>query len=133
MYKRQEHARALDIGQAVLLLEIEAEAARQLPQAWQPVAPEYPASRRDLALEVPEAVSCAELIEATHTAAPEILRDVVVFDVYRGENLKSGCKGIALGLIFQDYSRTLTEQDIERATKLVTEALCKRRGATIRG
>lgn len=127
------HATALDLPRGVLLAELDAEAVLQRRVPWQPKVSEFPASRRDLALEVEEAVRADDLVITAREAGPDFLVDVVVFDLYYGEGLKSGCKGIALGLIFQDYSRTLTQDLIDGATEKVASALHKRWGVTIRG
>jgi phenylalanyl-tRNA synthetase beta chain len=55
-----------------------------------------------------------------------------VFDIYRGESVGNACKSVALGLIFNDYSRTLTVDDIDAATASITEALGRELAATIR-
>ena len=43
-----------------------------------------------------------------------ILKKIIIFDVYKGKNIESGRKSIALGLIFQAKSRTLTDEEIDR-------------------
>jgi phenylalanyl-tRNA synthetase beta chain len=47
-------------------------------------------------------------------AASSLLCDLRIFDVYRGPGIEAGRKSVALGLIFQDISRTLTDQDVEQ-------------------
>jgi phenylalanyl-tRNA synthetase beta chain len=43
-----------------------------------------------------------------------ILKNVIIFDVYKGKNIESGRISVALGLIFQAKSRTLTDEEIDR-------------------
>ena len=43
-----------------------------------------------------------------------ILHDIIIFDVYKGENIESGRISVALGLIFQAKSRTLTDDEIDK-------------------
>ena len=43
-----------------------------------------------------------------------ILKNIIIFDVYNGKNIESGRKSVALGLIFQANSRTLTDEEIDR-------------------
>jgi len=43
-----------------------------------------------------------------------ILNKIIIFDVYKGKNIESGRKSVALGLIFQAKSRTLTDEEIDR-------------------
>jgi len=51
--------------------------------------------------------------DAAHDAAGKLLQEVQLFDVYQGEHLELGRKSVALGLTLQDFSRTLTDQEVE--------------------
>lgn len=126
-------AKQWDIPDGLLVFELSAEALQQRRLPHAPQVPEYPASRRDLSLEVPETVAANALVSAALEHGPEILRDCFVFDVYTGSEMKKGSKAIALGLIFQDYSRTLTDELIDEATQVVVGALQHQWGARIRG
>jgi len=57
-------------------------------------------------------VALSSLTERVTFTASSLLRDLRVFDVYRGPGVEAGRKSVALGLIFQDISRTLTEDDV---------------------
>jgi len=125
--------RELDLPEAPVLLELDtrALAAARLPR---PAAPsEFPASRRDLALVLREQVSAGELLRLVRESGGKLLKDTGVFDVYRGAGLPNGFKSVALSLIFQDNSRTLTDQEVESAVEAVTQRLQAGLGATIRG
>jgi len=61
-----------------------------------------------------------------------LLQELVFFDVYQGKGIETGRKSIAFGLILQDYSRTLTEQEIEAIVARVTGRLHDQFGATLR-
>jgi phenylalanyl-tRNA synthetase beta chain len=92
----------------------------------------FPSIRRDLAIVVAEDVSAEALTKVVRRAAGEILQHVVVFDVYRGEGVDSRRKSIGLGLILQDASRTLTDEDADQKTRSVIRQLEQEFGATIR-
>jgi phenylalanyl-tRNA synthetase beta chain len=92
----------------------------------------FPSIRRDLAIVVGEDVSAEALTKVVRRAAGEILQHVVVFDVYRGEGVDSRRKSIGLGLILQDASRTLTDEDADQKTRSVIRQLEQEFGATIR-
>jgi len=80
---------------------------------------EFPGSRRDLAPVLAEPVEAAAVLAAVRAAAGTNLQEVRVLSVYRGEALGAGFKSMALGLIFQDYSRTLTDIEIDAAVQAV--------------
>jgi len=122
----------LDLPGAPLLFELEWPAlSLALVPTAQPV-PEFPASRRDLALVVDEAVPANALIDIARATASTHLTRAFVFDVYRGQGLRDASKSIALGLIFQDYSRTLTLEEIDSQVAEIVAALTHQLGATLR-
>ncbi|MEA5446495.1 phenylalanine--tRNA ligase subunit beta [Gammaproteobacteria bacterium AB-CW1] len=122
----------LDIPAGCYLFEIPLSvAARGRLPAYRPVS-RFPSVRRDLAFIVDESVPAAELVCAAREAAGEVLAEVRVFDVYQGKGVDSGRKSIALGLILQGSSRTLTDDDSDRVVQQVRELLETRLGATVR-
>jgi phenylalanyl-tRNA synthetase beta chain len=123
---------ALDLPSAPLLFELDwnAFAAAHVPVAA--AVPEFPSSRRDLALVVPEATPAQQLVDAALGARAPQLKSAKVFDVYRGQGLGEASKSVALGLIFQDYSRTLTVEEIDMQVAEITAALAEKAGAVVR-
>ena len=72
----------------------------------------FPLVRRDLAIVV-DALQETGAIEALiRQKAGELLLDMVIFDVYQGQNIEKTKKSLALGLTFQHPSRTLTDEEI---------------------
>ncbi len=92
----------------------------------------FPSVRRDIAIVVDEDVSVGRIVESVRENAGDMLQNVMVFDVYRGKGIDSRLKSVALGLILQDTSRTLTDADADRTVSSVTEHLGRALGATIR-
>ncbi len=124
--------RALDLPEAPLVFEIDWNVIRDLPVPTTAALSEFPSSRRDIAVVVDEPVSAQALIDCARNAGGNLLQKVFVFDIYRGESLGSARKSVALGLIFNDYSRTLTLDDIETVTASITQALSRELNAAIR-
>ena len=92
----------------------------------------FPRVRRDLAVVVDEKVSLRQLHERVTFAASSLLRDIRVFDVFRGPGIESGRKSVALGLIFQDNSRTLADEDADRLLAAIRSDLSATLGAGFR-
>ncbi len=115
--------KALDLDTEVYLFELDLEplAMGRLP-AFEPLS-RYPAIRRDLAILVARDLPWAQVEAVARQAAPEVVRDIRLFDVYTGENIDPDRKSLALSLILQDYSHTLTDEEIEDAVRRVQEAL----------
>lgn len=127
-----ELAKSLEMPEQSVLFEVAADAIEQgrLPR-FQEIS-RYPSIRRDLAFVMPRQISADAVRAAVVTAAGGLLHDLTVFDVYEGKGIESGRKSIALGLILQDSSRTLTEQDVEGVLVQVQAALGDKFGATLR-
>jgi phenylalanyl-tRNA synthetase beta chain len=94
--------------------------------------PKFPAVRRDLALLLDENVSYADLRAAAFKQAKKLLRQVGLFDVYRGDKIPAGKKQYALSFLIQDPERTLTDQDTERLMERLLETFKKDFGAQLR-
>ena len=92
----------------------------------------FPTVRRDLAVVVDESVSAATCLDVARRAAGGLLRDLQLFDVYRGQGIDSGKKSLALGLIFQTLSSTLTDDEVEQAVRRVLAQLRECVGGTLR-
>ena len=105
-------------------------AGRALPRAGE--LSRFPSVRRDLAFLVPEQVGWAELAATVRIAAGGLLRDVLLFDRYVGPGVEAGFKSLAMGLILQDNSRTLTDRDVDAVVTEVVTAIEREHRARIR-
>jgi phenylalanyl-tRNA synthetase beta chain len=106
----------LDFTYAPVLFELDVEALAVVKPLYREIS-RFPQVRRDLAVVVDETVALSALAERVVLAASSLLCDLRIFDVYRGPGVEAGRKSVALGLIFQDISRTLTDEDV---TRLIT-------------
>ncbi|HEY6241145.1 MAG TPA: phenylalanine--tRNA ligase subunit beta, partial [Burkholderiales bacterium] len=121
----------LELGPAVLFeLKLSALGQRRLP-AFAEVS-RFPAIRRDLAIVVSEETSAQQVVESIRTVAGNLLMDLELFDVYRGEGIDSGRKSFALGLTFQHSSRTLREAEVDALMTQIISTLAGEVGAQLR-
>ena len=74
----------------------------------------YPSSRRDISLLVTEQQEISTILKSIQQLEIPIIKNIIIFDVYKGKNIESGLISVALGLIFQAKSRTLTDEEIDR-------------------
>ncbi|MHB8911132.1 MAG: phenylalanine--tRNA ligase subunit beta [Lysobacter sp.] len=125
--------RALDIETDVVAFELDLAPllARPLPRST--AQSRYPSVRRDLAFVVAESATWDAVSASARAAAGSLLRDVVLFDRYQGKGVETGFKSLAMGLILQEESRTLTDADVDAVVAEVMAALHREHGATIRG
>jgi phenylalanyl-tRNA synthetase beta chain len=92
----------------------------------------YPAARQDIAVAVPEDVEAGAILAAVREAGGDELRDVRVFDVFRGVQVGEGRKSVALHLAFQAPDRTLTDEEAAALRERIVGALAERFGAELR-
>jgi len=92
----------------------------------------YPALLQDLAFTVAEEVTAGELIDAAQEATGSELKEIRVFDVYRGEQVGEGKKSIAFSVAFQSPERTLSDEDAAALREKIADALAERFGAVLR-
>lgn len=93
----------------------------------------FPAVRRDVAMLVARDVPADQLLAVARAAAPQgILRDSFIFDLYMGPQVGDTQKSVAIGLILQDSSRTLTDEDVHGVLQDVRAALSREFQARIR-
>ncbi|MCS6975686.1 MAG: phenylalanine--tRNA ligase subunit beta [Gemmatales bacterium] len=99
--------------------------------AIQPI-PEFPPIRQDIAVVLDEAVPAARVEAEIRAGGGELLRDVKLFDVYRGPNLPEGKKSLAFALTFQALDRTLTDKDAAKVQQKIVGRLERLLGARLR-
>lgn len=116
-------ARKLGFEKAPILFELAADIISECRSVQVSEFSRFPSVRRDLAVIVDENVDVGTLRDAVYTEAGTLLRDLVVFDIYRGPGVDSGRKSVALGLILQESSRTLTDGDLDAVIKRVLSRL----------
>jgi phenylalanyl-tRNA synthetase beta chain len=92
----------------------------------------YPSIRRDISIIITEDIQVADVMKCVKNAASDLVNNLELFDVYRGEGIDSGKKSLALGLTFQKSSSTLTDEEADIAVGNVLQALYKQFGAILR-
>ncbi len=127
-----EVVRILGLTYPAVVFELDVEIAlhARIPAAVE--ISKFPSIRRDLAVIVSEAVTNEALCTSVAQSAGTLLRNVAVFDVYRGQGIDKGKKSIALALNLQDTSRTLTDLDADEIVTRVVHHLGSELDATIR-
>ena len=122
------------IGQPVFAAEIELSRLHPLwqsePRASQ--IPRFPSIQRDLSIVVDGGVSFADIESAIRDTQIEELLRIFPFDLYQGERLPRGKKGISIRLVYQRLDRTLMEEDANRFDQVVLARLKDRFGARLR-
>jgi phenylalanyl-tRNA synthetase beta chain len=121
-------------GKAVLAAEFDLDALRHAvpPRfAYRPFST-FPAAKRDVAVIVAEDTPGERVEAEIRAGGGALLREMSLFDVYRGDSIPPGTKSLAFALTFQADDRTLSDKEIEKAFKAVLGRLSHVLKATIR-
>lgn len=120
------------LSQPVFLFELDMDMIRKknLPN-YSSLSP-YPSIRRDIALVIDQQVNFSVIEKIIKKAEIKQLVGYSLFDVYHGAGIEVGQKSLALGLIFQDFSRTLEEKDITQYVGGIVDSLKAETGASLR-
>ncbi len=94
--------------------------------------PKFPEVRRDLAILLDESVSYADLRKSAFRVGKKLLKQVGLFDVYRGDKIAEGKKQYALSFVLQDLEKTLTDNDVERVMSKMLSTFQNEFGAVLR-
>ncbi|MCU7846351.1 MAG: phenylalanine--tRNA ligase subunit beta [Candidatus Thiodiazotropha sp. (ex Monitilora ramsayi)] len=127
-----ELERQLDLAGSTYLFEIDLEKIKtgSLP-AFESLS-KFPSIRRDIALVVDESVTFESIRNMIRETSGKIIKDIRLFDVYTGKNVDSGRKSVALGLILQEKSHTLTDQEVDEVIQRVLHRLSDELDAKLR-
>ena len=94
--------------------------------------PKYPAVERDIAILVKDEIMARDIEKVLKKQGGNILEDIHIFDIYKGEQVPEGMKSMAYTLIFRAYDRTLVDEDVNKVMEKVLKELKNAFGATLR-
>lgn len=114
-----------DLGSPAFVFELELEAWSEFPAPHFSSWSEYPTVARDLNVVVAEGTPASAVEDCVRSLDIESLREVTVFDVYRGKGLEPERKSLALRLIFQSFSGTLKDEEVDGYLGQVIAQLAK--------
>jgi phenylalanyl-tRNA synthetase beta chain len=127
-------AKKYDLRDAVFLAEFNLDlllSKRNAAKSFKPL-PQFPSSRRDVAMLVPEATTHDAVLQTVKQAKPANLEAVELFDVFRGKNVPEGQKSIAYAFTYRAADKTLTDAEVNAAHDKVVEQFRQKLAATIR-
>lgn len=122
-----------DIGTRTYVAKLLIDEMQPLAQTeitYQPL-PKFPAITRDLSLVCADEVPVGDLQAAMKKAVGNILEQITLFDVYKGEQIAAGMKSVSFSIRMRSHEGTLTDEQADAAMKRVLKAL-KEHGATLR-
>ena len=127
-------ARELGVKQEVFYAEIEGAILFQsaFPNVKMNETPKFPEVRRDVSLVLNEQIKFEEIQALINATEKKLIAEVVVFDVYTGENIPEGKKAYALGFTLLNEEKTLTDEEIDKVMDKLINSFEEKLGAIIR-
>jgi len=93
---------------------------------------QYPAMTRDLCFILNDKIMSEEIIEEINKINIAILKEITIFDIYKGKNIEQGKKSIAFSLTFQSEERTLTDEEVDSIVKNIIHSIENKFNAQLR-
>lgn len=94
--------------------------------------PKFPSVKRDLAMIVADTLQFEAIEKIAFAETKKLLREVSLFDVYKGDKIEKGKKSYAISFVFQHPDKTLTDQEIEKLMSRLMNKYETELGAVIR-
>jgi len=98
---------------------------------YRPV-PRFPKAERDCAVVVPLAINSGELVDTIREAAPQIIEQIDIFDIYTGTPIPPGKKSVAISIAYRALDNTLTDMQVNDIHGKIIELLKKKFKAELR-
>jgi phenylalanyl-tRNA synthetase beta chain len=95
--------------------------------------PEFPPVKEDLAVIVDESIPAAQVQSVIEAAGGDLLTNITLFDLFRGEQIGAGKKSLAYSLTYQAPDRTLTDAEVAKVRARIVKKLEEELGASLRG
>ena len=127
-------AKKYDLRDAVFLAEFNLDSLlskRNPAKSFKPL-PQFPSSRRDVAMLVPEATTHEAVLQTVRQAKAANLEAVELFDVFRGKGVPDGQKSLAYAFTYRAPDKTLTDADVNSAHEKILGALQTQLQAALR-
>ncbi len=96
------------------------------------IVSDYQKVVRDFAFVIDDKYSSGEIINLVKKIDKELIKNVRIFDVYKGDNIASGKKSIAFNVTLEPKDKTLSDNDIEKVSKKIISTVQDITGATLR-
>ena len=95
-------------------------------------APKYPDITKDVAFIVDKKVLSSDIEKEIRKNGTKILNEVKVFDLYEGEKVPEGKRSIAYSLVFNDYTKTLKEEEVDSIFRTIIDKITTKFNCEIR-
>jgi len=92
----------------------------------------FPSISKDLAFVVSKDVFASDIIKAIKKIGGKLLKEVTIFDIYEGKNIKDNMRSIAFDLVFESLDRTLTEEEVTVLFNQIIEEVKNKFNAELR-
>ena len=125
---------SLGIDKPVFIAEIKYDELKNLfveKIVFNPIS-KFPSSERDIAIVVEDKIFCQDIIDVIKSSGGENLKNIKLFDIYKGENIGANKKSMAFNILFSSNERTLTVEEVDASIKSILDQLNDKLNAELR-
>ncbi|WP_371322641.1 phenylalanine--tRNA ligase subunit beta [Dechloromonas sp. ZY10] len=127
-----EWVQKYDLPNAPVVFELDFAALKAATVPAYAEVSKFPPVIRDLAVMVDQSLQLQDLLDGLKTAAPALVKDVQLFDVYVGKGVPENKKSLAFRIVMQDTQRTLLDSEVDAAMQQLVSCLEQAFGAQLR-
>jgi len=116
----------ITLKQDIWVLDFEINTLIELTRTYKTIfspLPKFPAVIRDISFLINLSIPYSDIVKSIQQVEPYLIKDVNIFDEYRGKSIPDGLRSISLHIILQDYEKTLTEERVEQVIDSVIKML----------
>ena len=121
-----------DLGSAPVLFELDIDPLLAVNMPAYRALSKQPSVRRDIALLVPRSTAAASVLNGLRGAAPAIVTEIALFDLYQGKGIADAEKSFAFRIVMQDTERTLADAEVDAAVHELVMYAQREFGAKLR-
>ncbi len=127
-------AKSNKIDQNVYVSELDLAAVVQASQDFLPFVPigKFPAMQRDLAFVLDDEVTGGEIMNCIKAAAGDLMKNISIFDVYKGKGIPEGKKSVAVNMVFRRDDRTLKDDEVSAVINAILDSMNSAYSAKLR-
>lgn len=133
-YPSSKILKSLKLEGTIVMFDIDFDLLQTLASEeheYQVISP-YPSATRDLAILVPFSVNVVDVLNIINREGGKLVRDVDLFDIYKGEELPEGKKNLAFHIVYQAEDRTLDSREIKQLQQKIIKGIEQNPGWEVR-
>jgi len=132
---KKKTTKQFDIKQDVFVLDFRLDELEQIAAGKVKFSEllKYPKIIRDFAFIIDREINVGDIQKRIKSISSHLLQNIMLFDIFEGGNIEEGKKSVAFQLEYFDYSRTLTDEEVDKEFWKAIDSVKSKFNAQLRG